>query len=82
MVLLSRINLSQWLRIWLAAVPVAILAALLATELLIANGQFVGAGGIAALIAIAVVLVICARTQSLMGAVIGGVLTIALLRAF
>ncbi|MBM3345821.1 MAG: AzlD domain-containing protein [Betaproteobacteria bacterium] len=81
MVLLSRIALPAWLRAWLGAVPVAILAALLASELLVPGGRIAGPSGYPALLAILPVLVITALTRSLMGAVIAGMLTISLLRA-
>lgn len=80
MVLLSRIALPPWLRAWLGAVPVAILAALLASELLVPGGRLVPPSGYPALIAILPVLLISALTRSLMGAVIAGMLTISLLR--
>ena len=73
--------LPDWLRTWLGAVPVAILAALLATELLVTDGHFVHAQGVPALIALLPVLAITALTRSLMGAVVAGMLTVALLRA-
>lgn len=80
MILLSRLDLPAWLRTWLGAVPVAILAALLATELLVSNQHLVGAEGIPMLIAIVPVLLIVATTRSLMGAVVAGMLTVSLLR--
>ena len=80
MILLSRTSLPAWLRTWLGAVPVAILAALLGTELLVTNQSLVGADGIPMLIAIVPVLVIAATTRSLMGAVLAGMLTVSLLR--
>ena len=78
MILLSRTSLPAWLRTWLGAVPVAILAALLGTELLVTNQSLVGADRIP--IAIVPVLVIAATTRSLMGAVLAGMLTVSLLR--
>jgi branched-subunit amino acid transport protein len=82
LVLLSRISLPAWLREWLGAVPIAILAALLATELLTSGGRLVPLAGNLALLAIFPVLGIAYRTRSLLGAVAAGVLTIALLRNF
>ena len=82
MVLLSRMVLPAWLQAWLGAVPVAILAALLATELLVPGGHFAPPSENPALIAILPVLAIAAGTRSLMGAVVAGILTIALLRYF
>lgn len=80
LILLSRTALPAWLRVWLNAVPVAILAALLATELLVSEGRLVPLAGNPALLAILPVLAIASRTRSLLGAVAAGILTIALLR--
>jgi branched-subunit amino acid transport protein len=80
MVLLSRVFIPQWLRTWLGAVPVAILAALLVSELLLVGGQFAPSESLPRLVAILPVLLVAARTRSLIGAVFAGILTIALLR--
>jgi branched-subunit amino acid transport protein len=82
LILLSRISLPLWLRQWLGAVPVAILSALLATELLTSGGRLLPLAGNAALLAIVPVMVIAYATRSLLGAVVAGVLVVALLRHF
>jgi len=79
LVLLSRTELPRWLRIWLGYVPVSILAALLAGELLVSRGQLeFPAGG---LIAVVPAFVVAARFRSIIGAVLAGVATMAVLRA-
>lgn len=82
LILLSRIPLPAWLRQWLGAVPVAILSALLATELLTSGGRLLPLAGNVALLAIVPVLAIAYARRSLLGAVAAGVLCIAVLRHF
>jgi branched-subunit amino acid transport protein len=85
LLLLSRVTLPRWLRIWLSQVPVAILAALLAQELAFQGGAlvlpFTLARNLPAL-AILPVLLVAALTRSLIGAVAAGVAAMALLRTF
>ncbi len=79
LVLLSRTELPQWLRVWLGYVPVSILAALLASELLVSGGRLVSPAG--GLIAVAPAFLVAARLRSIIGAVLAGVATMAVLRA-
>jgi branched-subunit amino acid transport protein len=79
LVTLARRELPEWFRAWLAYVPVAILAALLASELAMQGGA--PAFKWRELIAIVPVFAIAATTRSLLGAVAAGVVAIALLRA-
>jgi branched-subunit amino acid transport protein len=65
LVALSRVALPPWLAAWLRYVPIAVLAALLATELL--------AAGRSGLPAIAAALVVAVLTRSLLGTVAAGV---------
>jgi branched-subunit amino acid transport protein len=81
LLLLARIALPAWLRIWLAQVPVAILAALLAQEILLEGGRLVPFTQNLAAAAIVPVLLVAALTRSLIGAVVVGVATMAVLRA-
>jgi branched-subunit amino acid transport protein len=81
LVLLARVALPQWLRTWLSQVPVAILAALLAQEVLFAGGRMVPFTQNLAVAAIVPVLLVAAFTRSLIGAVAAGVVTMAVLRA-
>ncbi len=81
LVLLARVALPPWLRIWLSQVPVAIMAALLAQELAIGGGRLLPLAHNAALLAILPVLLVAALTRSLIGAVAAGVASMALLRA-
>jgi branched-subunit amino acid transport protein len=65
LLVLSRLQLSQWLLDWLRFVPVAVLASLLALELLGA-----GPAGIAGAV---IALAVAAATRSLLGTVLAGV---------
>ena len=82
LLLLSRVTLPRWLRIWLAQVPVAILAALLAQQLAFQGGAPVPLAHNLPALAIVPVLLVAALTRSLIGAVAAGVAAMALLRAF
>lgn len=79
LVLLARVALPGWALAWLNYVPVAILSALLATELLMEKGALLP---LANAIAILPVLLIAALTRSIIGSVAAGVAAMALLRAF
>ncbi len=81
LLLLSRVTLPGWLRVWLAQVPVAVLAALLAQEIAFEGGRLVPLSQNAAAMAIVPVLLVAALTRSLIGAVVCGVVVMALLRA-
>jgi branched-subunit amino acid transport protein len=76
LVLLSRIALPPWLLAWLAYVPVAVLAALLAIEVLIVDGSpalLMSSNVNSALLAIVPALAVAALTRSLIGTVLAGV---------
>ena len=73
LVLLARIQLPRWLLAWLAYVPVAVLAALLAIEVLVVDGRPALSAANPSLLAIAPALVVAALTRSLIGTVIAGV---------
>lgn len=78
--LLTRFNLPQWFIRWLSYVPIAVLAALLAQSVLFTDGDLNISGHNFALLAILPTLVVAARTRSLIGTVVTGVVTMALLR--
>lgn len=80
LLLLSRVALPAWLRIWLSQVPVAVLAALLAQEIVFEGGRLVPLTQNLAAAAIVPVLLVAALTRSLIGAVLAGVVTMAVLR--
>jgi branched-subunit amino acid transport protein len=65
LLVLSKMELPQWLLDWLRYVPVAVLAALLSLELL--------AAGTKSLAPIAIALAVAAATRSLLGTVLTGV---------
>ncbi|SDG90238.1 Branched-chain amino acid transport protein [Aneurinibacillus thermoaerophilus] len=78
LVVLSRIRLPDWVLRWLNHIPIAVMSALLAQELLISNGSFSPSptGLIAALPAFAVAYF----TRSLLATVMTGIVVMALLR--
>jgi branched-subunit amino acid transport protein len=73
--LLSRIALPAWLLAWLAYVPVAVLAALLAIEVLVVDGKLALPGANPPLLAIIPALVVAGLTRSLIGTVLAGLAT-------
>jgi branched-subunit amino acid transport protein len=81
LLLLTRIAMPGWVLAWLGYVPVAILSALLATELLVDKGALLPLAN-PNTIAILPVLIVAALTRSIIGSVLAGVVTMALLRAF
>ncbi len=79
LVLLAKIELPRWLLDWLAYVPVAVLAALLAIEVLVVEGRAVVSTGNPALLAILPALAVAGMTRSLIGTVVVGVAAYGLL---
>ncbi len=73
LLVLSRIRLPGWLLDWLSYVPVAVLAALLAIEVLVVDGKPALSATNPALLAIAPALAVAGFTRSLIGTVIAGV---------
>ncbi len=73
MVLLSRMALPRWLLAWLAYVPVAVLAALLAIEVLMVDGKVALSAANPSLLAIVPALAVAGFTRSLIGTVVAGV---------
>jgi branched-subunit amino acid transport protein len=78
--LLSRISISGRAERWLGHVPVAVLAALLAQSVLLADGRLDLSGSNLSLIAIFPTLLVALRTRSLVATVLTGVVSMALLR--
>jgi branched-subunit amino acid transport protein len=78
--LLSRINIPERAVRWLGHVPVAVLAALLAQSVLLTDGRPNLSVGNLSLLAIIPTLLVALRTRSLVGTVLTGVATMALLR--
>ena len=78
--LLSRIRIPGRVERWLGHVPVALLAALLAQSVLLADGRLDLSAGNLSLIAIVPTLLVALRTRSLVGTVLTGVISMALLR--
>ncbi len=73
LVLLSKIELPRWLLAWLAYVPVAVLAALLAIEVLIVDSKPLLTAANSSLLAIVPALAVAAATRSLIATVLVGV---------
>ena len=69
LVLLAKIELPRWLLAWLAYVPVAVLAALLAIEVLVVEGKPAISTANPALLAIVPALAVAAATRSLIATV-------------
>ncbi|HEX9118873.1 MAG TPA: AzlD domain-containing protein [Anaerolineae bacterium] len=80
LVLLSRFTLPDRAVRWLGYVPVAVLAALLAQSVLLANGRIDLSPTNLSLIAVIPALIVAIRTRSLIGTVAAGVAAMALLR--
>ena len=72
LVLLAKIELPGWLLAWLAYVPVAVLAALLAIEVLVVEGKPALWTANPSLLAIVPALAVAALTRSLIGTVAAG----------
>lgn len=80
LMILSQLELPTWLIRWLKNVPVAVMAALLAQELLLSNNQFsIIDNGLKILAAIPA-FIIAILTKSLLGTVMAGVITMMILR--
>ncbi len=73
LVLLAKIELPRWLLAWLAYVPVAVLAALLALEVLVVEGKPAISTANPSLLAILPALAVAGFTRSLIGTVVFGV---------
>lgn len=73
LVLLSRVELPGWLLAWLGYVPIAVLAALLAIEVLVIDGKPALSAANASLLAIVPALAVAAFTRSLIATVVAGV---------
>jgi branched-subunit amino acid transport protein len=73
LVVLSKMELPAWVLAWLAYVPVAVLAALLALEVLIVDGSPAMTFANPALLAILPALAVAALTRSLIATAVAGV---------
>lgn len=81
LVALSRARIPPWLEKWLSHVPVAVLASLAASSVLVPGGTLVSIRGNVYLLAAVPTLVVAARTRSLVASVVAGMLTVTILRA-
>ena len=82
LVLLSRIQIPEWAIKWLKHVPIAVMAALLAQELLIAENKFSITSNQLELLAAIPSFLIAILTRSLLGTVLVGVASLMILRFF
>lgn len=80
LVILSRLALPHWLLRWLSFVPVAVLSALLAKELLVNGTQIDVSLRHPHLWAAIPAFIVAAKTRSLMGTVLVGIASMALVR--
>lgn len=82
LMILSRFRLPDWSMRWLSHVPVAIMAALVAQELLIRDGKLAPLASNAELFAAVPAFLVAAFTRSLLGTVAAGIISLMLLRLF
>jgi len=80
LMILSQLELPTWLIRWLKNVPVAVMAALLAQELLLSNNQFSIMDNGLKIIAAIPAFIIAILTKSLLGTVMAGVIVMMILR--
>jgi branched-subunit amino acid transport protein len=80
LMLLSQMELPKWLIRWLKNIPVAVMAALLAQELLLADNQFSISENMFTLLAAIPAFIIAIWTKSLLGTVLIGVVFMMILR--
>ena len=80
LMILSQLELPKWLIRWLKNVPVAVMAALLAQELLLSNNQFSLMDNGFKILAAIPAFIIAILTKSLLGTVMAGVITMMILR--
>jgi len=80
LMLLSQMELPKWLIRWLKNVPVAVMAALLAQELLLSDNQFSIFDNILKILAAIPAFIIAILTKSLLGTVIAGIIFMVFLR--
>lgn len=81
LVLLSRITLPGWVIRWLGYVPIAVLAALLAQTVALSNGHLALPPRNLGMLAAIPTLLVAVYTRSMIGTVLCGVVTMAMLRA-
>lgn len=82
LVFLSRIQIPKWGINWLKHVPVAVMAALLAQELLISENKFSITAHLLVLLAAIPTFLVAILTRSLLGTVLVGVASLMILRFF
>jgi branched-subunit amino acid transport protein len=80
LVILSQMELPKWLIRWLKNVPVAVMAALLAQELLLSGNQFSLSDNLLKLLAAVPAFIIAILTKSLLVTVMVGVIFMAIFR--
>lgn len=82
LVLLSRIPLPTWLINWLKHIPVAVMSALLAQELLLHEGKLSLSHNLANIVAAIPAFLVAIYTRSLLGTVLVGILSMMVLRFY
>ncbi len=79
LMVLSRLQLPDWLMKWLSYVPISVMAALVAQEVLVPGGSFSLFHNVE-LWAALITFWVAAKTRSLLGTVIAGVVIVMVLR--
>ena len=77
---LSQMELPKWAIRWLKNIPVAVMAALLAQELLLSDHQFSLSANFLKLLAAIPAFAIAILTKSLLGTVIAGIISMMIFR--
>lgn len=82
LMILSRLQLPNWLIRWLKHVPISVMAALLAQELLLSKGAFAPGDNILQILAALPAFAVAIWTKSLLGTVLVGIASMFALRFF
>jgi len=82
LLVLTRFELPEWAMKWLSFVPIAVMAALVGQELFLHEGKLAMSLGNLKLLAAIPTFIIALKTRSLLLTVLGGVITLMILRFF
>lgn len=80
LMVLSQMELPKWMIRWLKNIPVAVMAALLAQELLLSDNQFSLSANLLKLLAAIPAIAIAILTKSLLGTVMAGIISMMIFR--
>ena len=82
LMILSKFQLPQWAEKWLSFVPITVMASLIAQEIFIHEGELVLIKNNLPLLAAIPTCIIAIKTQSLLFTVLGGMVSLMILRFF